>query len=251
MTNSERRSKYRNIRYEYYHCGRSLMFEGNFLAGGIMLGYAVETTLKAGLLEVLNKEEQKKDKILRKSHDIVKILNECRKYRIFMEIEVSRDFLEHINNNFQRYPSQMYEIFIKASERNIVLGNSPDNVYYYDDLIVQLDTYLLEFTSDPAISMIYFAYRTLETKYAHDLLRKNAFALNLFNEFEQRVTKRLPSREDLKQIIIQNLSKGPAYYWNEGREMDSAIAKMKQISEQYKASRFKFHKWSEKSDVTI
>ena len=137
----------------------------------------------------------------------------------------------------------MHDIFRKASERNIVLSNSPDNVYYYDDLIVQLDTYLLKYTSDPAISMIYFAYRTLETKYAHDLLRKNAFALNLFKEFEQRVTKRLPSREDLKQIIIQNLSKGPAYYWNEGRDMDSAIAKMNQISEQYKANNFKFQKW--------
>lgn len=40
------------------------MFEGNFFAGGIMLGYAVETTLKAGLLEVLNNEDQKKGKIL-------------------------------------------------------------------------------------------------------------------------------------------------------------------------------------------
>jgi len=227
------------------------MFEGNFFAGGIMLGYAVETTLKAGLLEVLNNEEQKKNKILRKSHDIVKILNECRKYGVFREIEISRDFLEHINNNFQRYPSQMHDIFRKASERNIVLSNSPDNVYYYDDLIVQLDTYLLKYTSDPAISMIYFAYRTLETKYAHDLLRENAFALNLFKKFEQRVNKRLPPREDLKHLIVQNLSKGPAYYWNEGRDMDSAIAKMKQISEQYKASRFKFQKWGEKSYVTV
>ena len=66
MTNSERRGKYRNIRYEYYHCGRSLMFEGNFFAGGIMLGYAVETTLKAGLLEVLNNEEQKKEQNFKK-----------------------------------------------------------------------------------------------------------------------------------------------------------------------------------------
>ena len=105
----------------------------------------------------------------------------------------------------------MYEMRARASERNIVLCNSTDYVYYYDDLIVQLDTYLLEFTSDPAISMIYFAYRTLETKYAHDLLRARA----------------------------------------EGRDMDSAIAKMKQISEQYKASRFKFQKWGEKSYVTV
>ncbi len=42
------------------------MFEGNFFAGGIMLGYAVETTLKAGLLEVLNNEEQKKEQNFKK-----------------------------------------------------------------------------------------------------------------------------------------------------------------------------------------
>jgi len=255
MEDSKAREKYRLIRYEYYHSGRTLFLSGCFLSGGILLGYAVETTLKAGLLEVLSEKEKEKQIKNRKGilfqHDINKIFDECVSAGIFREIEVSEDFLEFINNNFQRYPSQQYEIFQKASKRNIVLCNSTDYVYYYDDLIVQLDNYLLKYTSDHSISMVYFAYRTLETRYAQDLLRENAFALKLFQEFEQKVKEHLPSREDLKQQVIRSLGKGFNYYWDEGRDINLAFAKIQQILEHYKASNFKFQKWGEKPYVTI
>ena len=72
-------------------------------------------------------KNKKRNKILRKSHDIVKILNECRKYEVFREIEISRDFLEHINNNFQRYPSQMYEI-ARAQPADLNFKNGAKNL---------------------------------------------------------------------------------------------------------------------------
>ena len=105
MNKSKQREQYCLVRYYYYHAGRLLHLIGNFHSAGIMLGYAVETTMKAGLMEVLTEEQQKKNQILNRSHDVRKIFAKCVRIGLFSDVRVSNDFLEHINNNFQRYPS--------------------------------------------------------------------------------------------------------------------------------------------------
>ncbi len=246
------KERFRLMRYESYHSGRSLMLMGHFFTGGILLGYTVETILKAGLLEVLSKEKIEKQMENKKgtlfSHDVAQILNECRKNGIFKEIKVSKDFLEFINNNYQRYPSQQEKVFKKMSEKKITIARSISHTYYYDSLIVQLDNCLFDFTSDHSVSVLYFAYRTLETRYAQDLLRQNAFALELFSKFAEIVKKHTVSlRSDLKQNIIQDLSKGPIYYWGRKSAAKSIIFEISRISKQYKASKYRFQKWSRDS----
>ena len=216
---------------------------GNFHSGCIMLGYTVETTMKAGLIEVLSEEQQNKNRILNHLHDVRKIFNECRKHGIFEDIRVSRDFLEHINNNFQRYPSQMKKIWEESHKQNTVLGNSVDWVYYYDDLIVQLDEHLIERTSDPSISIIYHAIRTLETKYARDILRENAFALLKFDKYAALVRQNMPEREDLRKLIENNLSKGAVFYWNPDSPVEVTQAYMTNVAKGYSASAFELIKW--------
>ena len=243
MINSKQREKYRMIRYDYYHAGRLLHMMGNFHGGCIMLGYTVETTMKAGLIEVLSEEQQNKNRILNQSHDVKKIFNECRKHGIFEDVRVSRDFLEHINNNFQRYPSQMKKISEEANKHNTVLGNSVDWVYYYDDLIVQLDKHLINSTLDPSSSIIYHAIRVLETKYARDILRENAFALLKFEEYAVWVRQNMPEREDLRKLIENNLSKGAAFYWNPDLPVAVTQAYMTNVVKGYSASTFELPKW--------
>jgi len=243
MVSSKQREKYRMVRYDYYHAGRLLHLMGNFHSGCIMLGYTVETTMKAGLMEVLSEEQQNENRILNQSHDVRKIFNECRKHGLFEDIWVSRDFLEHINNNFQRYPSQMKRVAEEAGKQNTVLGNSVDWVYYYDDLGVQLDEHLLKRTSDPSISIIYHALRVLETKYARDILRENAFALLKFDDYAALVRQNMPEREDLRKTIKDNLSKGATFYWNPDSPGAVTHADMINVVKRYSVSAFELPKW--------
>ena len=243
MVSSRQREKYRMVRYDYYHAGRLLHLMGNFHSACILLGYTVETTMKAGLMEVLSEEQQNKNRILNQSHDVRKIFNECRKHGLFDDIRASRDFLEHINNNFQRYPSQMKKISEDATKQNTVLGNSVDWVYYYDDLVVQLDGCLLKITSDPSISIIYHAIRVLETKYARDILQENAFALLKFDDYAALVRQNMPERDDLRKTIEDNLSRGATFYWNPDSPGVVTHADMTNVAKDYSANAFKLPKW--------
>lgn len=239
----EQREQYRLIRYDYYHAGRLLHLIGNFHGAGIMLGYAVETTMKAGLMEVLTEEQQKKNRILNHAHDVRKIFAECRRYGLFTDVGVSEDFLKHINNYFQRYPSQQRKVLNEADKQNRVIGNSIDWVYYYDDLIVRLDHHLFKRTSDPSISIIYHAIRTLETRYARDILRGNAFALLKFEEYAQWISQNMPEREDLRKQIENNLSKDITFYWNPDSPKAVTYETIVDISKKYSANTFELPKW--------
>lgn len=206
-----------------------------------MLGYAVETTMKAGLMEVIP-EEHWGDGIFI-SHDVRQIFRKCVSLGLFDHVLVSKDFLEHINNNFQRYPRQINKILEQARKSNIVIGNSVDWVYYYDDLVVQLDHHLLQITGDPSISIIYHAIRTLETKYARDILQKNAFALLKFDEYATLIRQSMPEREDLRNQIEDNLSKGSTFYWNPDSPVDITRERIAHVAKIYSASTFQLPKW--------
>lgn len=240
----EQREQYRLIRYDYYHAGRLLHLIGNFQAAGVMLGYTVETTMKAGLIEVLTEEQQKKNRILNHDHDVRKIFAECRRHELFTDVGVSEDFLKHVNNYFQRYPSQQRRVWNEADKQNRVIGNSTDWVYYYDDLIVQLDHHLLKRTSDLTISMIYHAILTLETRYARDILRENAFALLKFEEYAQLVSQNMPERKDLRKQIENNLSKDVTFYWNPDSPRTVTYETIVDISKKYSANTFELPRWT-------
>ena len=137
----------------------------------------------------------------------------------------------------------MKKISEEADKQNTVLGNSVDWVYYYDDLVVQLDGHLLDRTSDPSISIIYHAIRVLETKYARDILRENAFALLKFDDYATLVRQNMPEREDLRKTIEDNLSRGATFYWNPDSPSAVTQADMINVAKDYSASAFKLPKW--------
>ena len=242
MVTSRQREMYRLIRYDYYHAGRVLHPMGNFKSAGIMLGYTIETTLKAGLMEVMP-EKQWNDRIL-KSHDVRQIFRKCIELNLFHDVTVSKDFLEHINNNFQRYPSQMGAILEQAKKSNTVLGNSASWFYYYDDLLVQLDQHLLQRTSYPFISIIYHAMYTLETRSSQDILRENAFALLKFNEYAALIRQNMPERENLRKQIEDNLSRGAGFYWNPDSSGTITYEDIIDVAKRYSAKTFELPKWT-------
>lgn len=237
MVSSRDREMYRLVRYDYYHAGRLLYEVGNFHSAGIMLGYTIETTLKAGLLEVLPKDQQN-DRLLTSSHDVRKIFRKCKSLNLFDDVQTSDDFLEQINSYFQRYPSQINQAVENAKKSNFVIANSADWEYFYDDLIVQLDWWLLCKTRDPMISMIYHAIRTLETRQAQDILNKNPIAILKFDEYAAIVQQNMPEREDLRQLVVNNLSKGANYYWNPRAKLPISHEQITEVSKKYSSRNF-------------
>lgn len=142
------------------------------------------------------------------------ILAECNKYGLFTDIQVSGDFLEHVHYHFQQYPTKIRKVLDQAGKQNRVIANSLDWIRFYDDLIVQLDNALYKMTSDPLVSVIYLAVRTLETRNSRDILRENAHALQLFDNYVSLIHKNMPERQDLINQIEENLSRGIEFYWN-------------------------------------
>lgn len=220
---------------------------GNFHSACIMLGYTIETTMKAGLMEVLTHDEQRNNNILNRSHNIKHIYAECIKHDLFANINVSNDFIEHIDYHFQRYPSQMQKTLENANKQNKVISNSNDWLFYYDDLIVQLDDYLLNRASDTMISIIYHAMYTLETKYARDVLQENAFVIMKFEKYADLVRENMPARDDLKAQIEENLSKGALFYWDAENKTGITNEQISSIAQKYSAVTFKLPKWNLKN----
>lgn len=241
---SKQRKHYRLIRYDYYQAGRILHLMGNFHSAGIMLGYTIETQMKAGLMEVLSEEEQNKNRILNSSHDVIKIFNECKKYKLFSDIQVSNDFLEHVNYHFQRYPSQKRKTLVQASSQNKVIGNSQDWVYYYDDLIVQLDCALYKISSDPYASIICLVLQSLETRNSRDILYRNIHALLQFNNFIEVIRQIIPQRQDLKKQIEENFSKGIIFYWDPDMREEISTDEIITLAKKYKSYNFRLPLWN-------
>lgn len=227
---------------------------GNFHSAGIMLGYTVETVIKAGLMEVLSEEQQNKNRALKSSHDVRRILDECNKHGLFTDIQVSNDFLEHVHYHFQRYPSQKREVLDQASRQNKVIGNSEDWIHYYDDLIVQLDCALYKLTSDPYTSIICLTLQSLETRYSKDILYRNAHALLQFDKYAAVIRQNMPERQDLKNQIEENFSRGFIFYWNPAVQEVITYETIVSIAKKYASSNFQLPRWKTSNgfmDVTI
>ena len=144
---------------------------------------------------------------------------------------------------FNVIPVKKRRILNEASRHNKVIGNSTDWVYYYDDLIVQLDHHLIKRTSDPSISIIYHAIQTLETRYARDILHKNAFALLKYEKYAGLIRKNMPEREDHRNQIEENLSKGITFYWDTDSPKVVNHEIIVNIAEKYSANTFELPKW--------
>lgn len=239
-----KREQYCAIRYDYYHAGRLLHLIGNFHSAGIMLGYTIETIMKVGLIEVLTEAQQEQKKKILKSHDVRRIFLECRKCSLFDGVQVSEDFLEHINYYFQRYPSQMEKVLQEADKKDNVIGNSTEWIHYYDDFVVQLDYHLLKRINNPSVSIIYLALINLDTRYARDILRNNPFALLKFEEYKSIIQENLPEREDLRKNIEVNLEKGAIFYWDPDSKVQTSQENLVSMAKKYSASTFRLPKWT-------
>jgi len=138
------RNSWSQLRYSYYSAGRTELLMNNFHAGEMLLGYAVEASLKHLLIE-----NSHSDSSVLNSHDIPKIYNTCKTLNFLPSTDVSNDFLNYINDHFLgRYPSLSKKALQNTYDQGMAMFQTVQILPWYDDLLYQLNNEILNITND-------------------------------------------------------------------------------------------------------
>ncbi|MGI0133793.1 MAG: hypothetical protein ACREBW_02390 [Candidatus Micrarchaeaceae archaeon] len=149
MDDDFQRRKFTELRFEYYVSGRTLWFSDTMNIGAMLLGYAVELSLKYALIcaGVAHKR-------LLHGHRPVDLFKKCIEVNAIPGVTASEDLLQYVSDMFnQRYPSQVIETSAEANARGHAIGLSLDVILAYDDLMIQLDDALRLKCSDHSVSI--------------------------------------------------------------------------------------------------
>jgi hypothetical protein len=143
------RKKFTELRFEYYVSGRMLWFNDTMNIAGMLLGYAVELSLKYAL--ILAGVTHKR---LLHGHKHLDLFQKCVEIKAIPGVQASTDLLQYVSDIFnQRYPSQVLETSAEANARGNAIGQRLDLILSYDDLVIQLDDALRVRCSDDSVSI--------------------------------------------------------------------------------------------------
>ena len=176
---------YRDRALENYASGRRLMSEGALLAAPVLLGYAIEMLLKAGLHRFRNRWGKKDKDLVSRSHDLAKLYARARELakahalnggELFANTFIANDFLEFARDQFARR--------YRHGEKHLSGGRTlwsfgTTKLATYDDCLCQLDDSLAEAVGNPAISLVHAALHEnnpLVKRLASEIFRENPFA---------------------------------------------------------------------------
>ncbi|WP_461516961.1 hypothetical protein [Porticoccus sp.] len=239
----EKRKEWSLLRYNYYSAGRNEMLLGNYSSAGILLGYAVETSLKHALIE-----SGFKDLAILNKHEPQVLMDTCHKQGALENVEVSEDFLDYINDHFKpRYPSLKSKVQEDISARGRVDIIGPLLLSWYDDLMYQIDNWLIKKTSDNLSSCFFRATGDL-----HSIKGKLFFHSNYHgcSNLEKYIEMRKQHIGDNAEFISE-LEKGFQCLWSVVTGVLPAqpydqVNYLKNFSK-----RFHYPKWSDNYSVNI
>ncbi len=195
------------LRFEYYTAGRMLWFNDTMSTGAMLLGYAVELSLKQALVAV---GVSNKNKILY-SHIIPDIFTECFTRGCFPQVEVASDLLRYISDMFnQRYPSQVTQTTLAAEQEGHAIGQSLNLILAYDDLIIQLDDALRTQYSDDAVSIGVLAAHFVNRTQGRAFFHSNVAALRNTDLYREILDREYQNSEE--QMRKQNLTEETITY---------------------------------------
>lgn len=238
---NENRKEWSLLRYNYYSAGRNEMLLGNYSAAGILLGYAIETSFKHALIEsgfddlaILNK------------HEPQILMRKCQEFGTLEEIEVSDDFLDYINDHFKpRYPSLKSKVQedISAKGRIDIIG--PLLLSWYDDLMHQIDNWLIERTSDGLSSCFFRATGDLDNLKGKLFFHSNYHGCSNLEKYIEMRKNHTGDNSD----IISELEKGIENLWSTVTGIPPAQRYDNVNYSSNFSKRFHYPKWSEESSI--
>lgn len=147
-------------KYEYYLAARTLWLGNQMQMGALMYAYAIESQLKCALIMF---ENQCPKGLIESKHDIPRLFEEAKKAGLFLDVFVSNDFIEFVQDGFdRRYPSQTMKRAKIAREDGRFLILIPDMCNYYDRLVIDLDKSLTNIANDFKVSICLAAVKDSE-----------------------------------------------------------------------------------------
>jgi hypothetical protein len=231
------------LRYNYYSAGRNEMLLGNYSAAGILLGYAVETSFKHALMEF-----GFIDQVILNKHEPQILMRKCRDLGVLEGAEVSDDFLDYINDHLKpRYPS------LKAKVQEDILGKGrvdiigPLLLSWYDDLMYQIDNWLIETTADSLSSCFFRATGDLDSLKGKLFFHSNYHGCS---SVEKYIAMRKNHVGD-NSYIISKLENGIESLWS---TVTGILPAQRYDNVNYSSNfskRFHYPKWSEESSIQL
>ncbi len=126
-----------------------LWFNDTMSVAGMLLGYAVELSLKYALITSVVSDQR-----LLRSHKPLDLFRKCVEVGAIPQVQASTDLLQYVSDMFnQRYPKQVVDTSSEANSRGHALSQSLDLILAYDDLAIQLDDALRTLCSDDSVSI--------------------------------------------------------------------------------------------------
>jgi hypothetical protein len=232
MLGSYERNQFNDLRLEYLATGRAAMVYLMLWAGAINLGYAVESYLNQGMLELGIKKN-----IIQNSHDLRKKLKECRKLGLYKSVDSSNDFLQYVEWLFNmRYPTSFDKYGNFAYEIGKAISIDSATFHLYDDLICQLDDDLRGFVQSHSVSTLVRAAAISNEIKAKLIFYYNAPALSRLAEFTEIVERNFTTNFS----AISELHKGENYFWNYFKLPDKNYMSFDGAKNFYQSKNFKF-----------
>ncbi|PJE76534.1 hypothetical protein COV05_04160 [Candidatus Uhrbacteria bacterium CG10_big_fil_rev_8_21_14_0_10_48_16] len=236
------------LRFEYYLAGRQLWFSkaGHLYSPKLMLGYAIETSLKHGLLIIEDAGvslDQDAKSIRGKSHDLKELLSTCVRYNLFSTIDTSDDFLDFATKGLNsRYPKHIRDNFDEASNRDpyLLTINVGETIGYYDDLMLKLDDEIWSITNKPEFSVGFRGSSQASSATGKIFFHCNLPAMQRLKKYHATVSEHRSHHVS----DIESLNKGEEFLWK--YEDRSTISK----STSYDSSTFKY-KSVEETEITL
>ena len=191
-----RRSKFKELRFQYYTAGRMLWFNDSMETGALLLGYAVESHLKHALSEL--KTDAPKDLLFK--HEFLRMYRYCVENEIFVTVNASDDLLHFIEDHFhQRYPLQAVEASKRASNRGHAVGLSLDLITIFDAFVIALDDWLWRRLADVSTSIGVMASHFVNRIQGRCFYHCNCSALQKLPEYLQVIEEEYHDSES-KQL---------------------------------------------------
>lgn len=198
----EKITAWSNLRFDYYTSGRSAVLNQSPLIGGILLGYAIESSLKM----MIDFSSCRK---LLKSHNLFDLYKEYRSQE-FPELAMSDDFLMFANDRLdQRYPSAHDRVMKWHIEKDRFMDFPVDNIVYYDDVICQLDDFITERFQCSSASILVRAALNMKTYPGRSVFHCNHHAKLRFDRIQSTL-----NADSKRNIEASNFAEIKDSLWN-------------------------------------
>ncbi len=207
MARKSQMRKLTELRLEYYAAGRMLWFNDTMVIGAMLLGYAIELSLKQALIAA---EVPQSHKVLY-SHIIPDIFAECSARGCVSSVEVSSDLLQYVSDMLnQRYPSQVTKTGLAAEERGHAITKNLTLIVAYDDLLIQLDDSLKIQCRDHAVSIGLLAAHFVNRVQGRSFFHCNVAALRNTKIYRDALVREYKGSEE--QMKVEGLTEQTISY---------------------------------------